>query len=354
MGLRVTGLKKLSFTLLLVSLFALPMTATAVRLQHLYEAEVDAAGRDTASRDAALAQALEQVLARLTGGGDALQGSVAAGLLENPGRFVEQFRFAEPPASDPTAGGLKLWVQFDGVSLARELKQAGLPYWGPERPGVLVWLAVDNRGQRYLVSENGDEQLAADVQQAGRQHGLPLTLPLMDLEDRQAIEFTDVWGSFSGRVESASQRYHPQAILTARLERRSAGQPWRGEWQLVDGGTRQTWNTRDGNLTETLDAGIAEAAGWLARRYAVVASAAGVHSLVVEDVRNLDDYARVSGYLASLSPVDRVDVLRVERHTVEFNLELSADERSLLQLIALGRVLRRVDDPSAWRFRLQP
>ena len=86
----------------------------------------------------------------------------------------------------------------------------------------------------------------------------------------------------------------------------------------------------------------------------MVASAAGTHSLVVEDVRSLDDYARVYDYLAALSPVDHVDVLHVGQHTVEFNLTLSADERSLLQLIALGRILQRMDDPAVWRFHLQP
>ena len=330
------------------------MAASAVRLDRLYEAEVVADGRDNAARDAALSRALETVLVRLTGSRTTLQDPAAAGLLEKPGQFVEQYSYTESPAGDTQPAELKLWVQFDGVSLARELRRAGLPYWGAERPGVMVWLAIDDRGRRYLVSENGAEQLTSTLQQVGQERGLPLTLPLMDLEDQRAVEFTDVWGQFSGRIESASQRYRPQAILTARLSRREAGGQWRGDWQLDDSGTRQSWSTRDGSLAAALDSGIAQGAEWLARRYAVVSTAAGVRNLVVDDVRTLEDYARVSGYLASLSPVDHVDVVRADQHSVEFNLALSADERSLLQLIALGRVLRRVDDPAVWRFRLQP
>ena len=71
------------------------------------------------------------------------------------GASVNDFRFVEPSAGDTQQGGLKLWAQFDGVSLARELRQAGLPYWGPERPDVLVWLAIDDHGRRYLASETG-------------------------------------------------------------------------------------------------------------------------------------------------------------------------------------------------------
>jgi hypothetical protein len=92
----------------------------------------------------------------------------------------------------------------------------------------------------------------------------------------------------------------------------------------------------------------------LAQRYAMIATQAGMRALVVDGVRNLGDYARVSAYLASLGPVDRVDVLRVTDQEIEFNLKLSADERKLQQLIALGRVLRRSEDPAVWRFQLQP
>jgi hypothetical protein len=168
------------------------------------------------------------------------------------------------------------------------------------------------------------------------------------------VKFTDVWGGFFGAVEAASERYRPQAILTVRLERNSPTGEWRADWQLVDGPHQQSWRTHAENLEEVVDAGVADASEWLAQRYAVVATQAGLRTLLVEGVRDLKDYARVSQYLASLSPVERVDVLRVEEQEVEFNLELSADEHSLLQVIMLGRVLQRTADPLAWRFRLNP
>ena len=65
-------------------------------------------------------------------------------------------------------------------------------------------------------------------------------------------------------------------------------------------------------------------------------------------------YARVSRYLKALTPVEQVQVTRVDGQEVEFDLRLSADERSLLQVITLGKMLQRVDDPSSWRFRYIP
>ena len=113
------------------------------------------------------------------------------------------------------------------------------------------------------------------------------------------------------------------------------------------------------SLEAAVDQGIGEASEWLAVQYAVIATDAAMRSLVVEGVEGLEDYARVSKYLASLTPVDEVQVSRVNGQEVEFSLTLNSQERTLLQVITLGRVLQAVEGPasenlSSWRFRLNP
>lgn len=339
--------------ILLLCLLTAAGGAQAARINTLFQAEVDAAGRSIAQRDAALSEALSEVLVRLTGSRATVSNSAAGKWLSAPGRFVQQFRFKETPAGAGQPQRLSLWVQFDGVALARELRAAGLPYWGQERPDVLVWLAVDDNGRRYLVAESSEMLAARTLRRSGPRYGLPLTLPLLDLEDRRAIEFTDVWGGFSGPIEAASVRYRPQLVLTGRLERASGG-GWRAEWQLLDGGAGQNWRAHGPGLAATVDAGIGDAAEWLALRYAAVAADSSLRTLVVEDVHNLSDYARVSDYLTSLSPVERVEVVRAGENEVEFALTLGADERNLLQIITLGKVLHSQEQPDSWRFRLKP
>ena len=132
---------------------------------------------------------------------------------------MQQFRFREAPA-EPPVERLSLWVQFDGVALAREVRAAGLPYWGSERPDLLFgWRSmtvVDATWCPKPVEPRRNRCVAA-----GKRHGLPLTLPLIDLEDQRAIQFTDVWGGFTGTIATASRRYRPQVVLTGRLERSS-------------------------------------------------------------------------------------------------------------------------------------
>lgn len=339
-------------TLLLCLLMAVTV-AQAARLNTLFEAEVGAAGRGTAQRDAALSEALAEVLVRLTGSRAVLSGDEPRKWLAAPGRFVQQFRFKESGAAAGSTPELTLWVQFDGVALARELRTGGLPYWGKERPDLLVWLAVDDSGRRYLVAESAERLAANTLRRAGVRYGLPLTLPLLDLEDQRAIQFTDVWGGFSGTIEAASVRYRPQLVLTGRLER-AAGGGWRADWQLLDGGAGQSWRAHGAGLAASIDNGIGDAAEWLALRYAAVAADSSQRTLLVEGVQSLSDYARVSDYLASLSPVERVEVLRAGESEVEYALTLGADERTLLQIITLGKILQSQQGPDSWRFHLKP
>lgn len=353
-GLALTKMKSLILNYCIAGLLALLAAAApvhAVPVGDLFQAEVDAAGRDTAARDAALQRALQEVLVRVTGSARTLQQGGASRLLQQPGRFVEQYRFEEVEGAADRQ--LRLWVQFDGVALAREIRAAGLSYWGSERPDVLLWLAVDDRARRYLVSEAADSAGAEAVTRAARLHGLPVTLPLMDLEDQRALQFTDVWGGFLGAVESASQRYRPQVILVGKLDSSGAGGSWRSSWNLLAAGTSQSWSGNAGDMYAAVQQGIARTTEWLADQYAVADARSSVRTLTVEGIRGVEDYARVSGYLASLTPVDRVHVARVTDQEVQFELTLSAQERSLLQVITLGRVLQAAGDPLAWHFRLR-
>jgi len=44
----------------------------------------------------------------------------------------------------------------------------------------------------------------------------------------------------------------------------------------------------------------------------------------------------------------------VSGEEVEFNLQLRAEERTLRQLITLGKSLQPGGDPTLWRFQLNP
>ena len=155
-------------------------------------------------------------------------------------------------------------------------------------------------------------------------------------------------------LEAASQRYRPQVLLVGKVGHSGASGGWRGAWTLLGAGAQQSWISHAAKLETAIEQGISEASEWLALQYAAVATDTSVRSLIVEGVRGLEDYGRVSSYLASLTPVDELQVARISDQEVEFALHLNSEERNLLQVITLGKVLQAIEDPASWRFRLSP
>ncbi|MGA7802261.1 MAG: hypothetical protein WCC36_15800, partial [Gammaproteobacteria bacterium] len=102
--------------------------------------------------------------------------------------------------------------------------------------------------------------------------------------------------------------------------------------------------------------GVDGAADRLAGRLAVRLGAGGMTplSLTVDGVQSLADYARVSKYLASLTPVQQLDVSRVDNGQVTFQLKLDGAAGALDQAIALGSVLHPVAGGPARTYRLSP
>jgi len=332
-------------------LLTFDQSALAAHLDKLFQADAPATGRDVEARQAALQQALATVLVRITGDAGVVNSEAGQQLLDKPGRFVAQFRFSETPSTVPgEAAMLRLWAQFDEVALRRALRERGLPYWGRDRPDVLVWLAVDDMGRRFLVSDSSENSLAGELRDAAQQFGLPASLPLLDLQDQHAVSFSDLWGGFLGAVQKASERYRPQVVLVGRLEH-SRGD-WSGQWSLLGAGARQNWATHAASGEAVVHAGVAEAAGLLGTQYAMVASDQTSQVVSVQGIGKLADYARVQAYLASLSPVEQVQVAMVAGDEVQFSLRLNTSEQSLMRLIRLGRTLEPVNDDSDWQFRL--
>lgn len=336
---------------LLIGLLALvPALAVQAAGEDLFRIEVPVTDRSPASRDAALAEALDGVLVRLTGVAEPRTLPGADAVLGQPARFVRAFQYREGPE-----GGLLLEVTFEPAALEQAVRAAGLPLWGRDRPDVLLWLAVENNGQRRLLASD-DEQTAAGqaLKAAARRRGLPLVLPLMDLDDRRAIGVADVWGGFVERAVAAARRYGAPAVMTGRVERRGSG-GWSGRWTLVFGGETLSWASDGASLETAIAAGIDGLADRLAARLAVRSGGleTGHLLLEVEGVAGLADYARVLRHLEGLDVVRSVRLQALQAGVMRLDLAVDGGLAALARSLALGRVLEPVDAAGS-RYRLMP
>lgn len=342
-------------------------TAAAVPVAGLYRAVVPVAGQGPEERRDGIRAALEEVLVRVTGRAEAPRDPRAAPLLEAAGRFVEGYRFL-PADGRPGAEGLplgmqRLEVRFQREPLEQALYRAGLPVWGRDRPAVLLWLAVRTPRGRELVGGEPQPAVQQALREAARRRGLPLMLPLLDLEDRARLSEAEVWAGFAEPALAAAERYAPGAVALGRLE--PGGPGWTGRWSLYLGGQPLDQGRVEARAAEEAAAALAEAlAEALARRYALVLSPGERDRalLRVEGVHDLAAYARTLRYLESLEPVAGVRLRRVDGEGLTLELRLRTDRQGLRQVLALGEVLEPLPegtaggsaDDAALRYRLRP
>lgn len=330
------------FFLVLVLLAAIMPGANADPVRDLYAANVAVHDQSAEVRAAALTDALGQVLVKITGTQAVLETAEAKALLQNPARYLQQYRYeaVRPIPLDPAMPRLALHAEFDAAAVERQVRNAGLPLWGRERPLTLVWLAMSDNNERQLLGATSTAPVTAALQRAAVRRGLPLALPAMDKDDATRVSFMDVWGVYEEPLLAAAERYSPDAVLSGSVF--SAGNDlWAGRWTLLRDGQRQRWEISGATPEMIATMAMDMLAEHYADEFAVHSGGTRDHvTLEVSEVSALKDYAAVQSYLASLSTVKDVRLVAVDAAGLRFELDLNGTVRGLEQSIALGRVLQ--------------
>ena len=342
----------LQLFILLSTLLLLVYPAHAVRMQNLYEAAVPVADQSPDTRKAALREILRSVVVKVTG-----QGVIPNSFFQPPPRMdnlVEQFGYESRSVENNNQRQLYLWSRLNPVRVKQLIRQAGLPIWPEERPATLVWLAVDDTADRQILAE-GDEHIVLDSLQLAAEHrGLPIVLPLMDLEESSMVEYESIAAMQMDPLRIPSGKYASHHVLVGHIQRVDKGL-WRARWKLM-GEDEQVITTPVGPLADIVASGINPLASRIAGQFSSVTyiDSEQYIDLAIDDINGAADYARSLNYLESLSLVSQVDVVGVQDRKVNFRLHTKADLASVLQVIDLGRVLYARDTIDQLVFGLNP
>ncbi len=332
--------------MLCLVLLTTPWVASA-QIENLQQASVAVDSQAPGERGAAFEEALERVVVRLTGRVDAVEAARAAGVLESPKRFVQQFRYDEDEE-----GGLRLSARFDGAALRAALVDAEIPVWQSARPPVLVWLVEDGAGGRHLVDGNGE--VAASLREPADAVGIPLLFPLLDLEDQRQVSVTDVTGGFDEPVLEASERYGTPLVLIGTL--RHDGSLVRTRWSLLIAGEASRWDGVANSTEQAFERAAMALAERLRPDYSALPdldSDAGL-SIWIAGIDALGAYARAERVLGELPGIEEVTAAEIVGDRVRVRLEISVSrdraERELTRASALELAERdrpQVGDPAA-------
>jgi hypothetical protein len=314
----------------------------AAVVRGLYSAEVPVENQSDAVRSRGFERALREVFVKVSGDSRVRNDPELDAVLRRAPRYVREFSYTTHAPADSSGGTPSLWlrVSFDATSVDRLLRESGLPVWGKERPSTLLWLAVQGGRERSIVGSDSDASLLESIAKAAEGRGVPVLLPLMDLEDRSHVNFADFLGGFDESVLAASERYGADAILIASLSRRNSGS-WYGRFTLRSGGLHESRELNAGSADALIRSGIDFMADQLAGQYAYPSQQAGETTVVLQvtGVDALTDYARVLSYLSGLSLVSSVEPRRLAQGSVRYAMSVRGGRADLQRVIALGSVL---------------
>lgn len=184
----------------------LSFMVSAAQVTDLYQGKAPTSG-DMA---AAQSQALGEVLIKVTGKRDILTQPAVVKALTAPGEFVQHYGYQD-------VGPVKfLKADFDVSKVNALVAESKFALLGPARPQVAIWLVI-NEGERRILPDQSSDGWAAALRTQAQAMGLPVSIPLMDLDDNMAVNATDVWGRFADPILKASQRYGAEMVVLGKL-----------------------------------------------------------------------------------------------------------------------------------------
>ena len=303
--------------LFVFALSVISLPAFAVPTTGLYQVRTALPSQQPEERAAALGQALDILVVRLTGDTAALQSEAVAELRKDPQQLISQYGVE----------GSSLVVDFDPLTTESRLREAGIPLWGANRPLLLVWWLDEVDGSTTLVGDS--QELAAPVQAAAQNRGLPIRLPLADLDEQLAATTENLGAAQPDGLQVVSQRYAADALLGVIAQ--SSGDKWQGQWRLWLGDSREQGTAEGADQAALADAVMLAVSQRLAPRFVAAPGAAQSITLVVQGV----DLARMAELDRLLTPF-AARLRKAQGNTLTYLVNASPEQ--LRAQLALGQL----------------
>ncbi|MDQ7072916.1 MAG: DUF2066 domain-containing protein [Gammaproteobacteria bacterium] len=313
----------------------------ATTLTSLYQSQLPVSSQSAEERAQLAPKALKRVLLKVVGDSQRLNSTDLTTLLDQADQFIEQYQYhrMNTISDDLTQPDiLELQFTFNEQELNQAIKQIGLPIWGKSRPEILLWVVVDNVGERMIINEDSHIiSIANALKHTFKERGVFVIMPLMDLHDQLNINAADLWAGFSEPIINASQRYDAQVIVVARVSLNSQGM-MHIKWQSINTDKQEQWLSSGANALTT---GLAELADRTARSYTQDTDDhnAQRYVLQISNVKGYGDYIRIKKYLSNLITISNVELAQLTSNSVEINIVLSSNISTLNRTLAIDRVL---------------
>jgi hypothetical protein len=330
----------------LAAMLLLAAQAQAVTVNNLYSANVALQGSGQEALSASYSAGLREVLVRVAGSRGVLEREGIDAVLGTAESMLTSYQVLSAGAES------RVQMSFGAVAVTQALASIQAPVWGANRPLTLAWIALEEKGERALITDTGpldgaSAEFRSGLENASRIRGLPLVLPVAEAAGNREL-LSDIWGQFVSRVRSTSNDVGRDVMALVRVSR--SGDQWRAGW-VMDGFSADS----SGEQVVSADSPAALAQALVDRwtelyvsRYGASGGEAGKQptvDLVLQGVTRLADYAEVTRALAQINAVDSAAPVEVKGSELTLRLTFSGELDQLREYITLDS--RLVSQPAA-------
>ncbi len=329
-------------TLLLCLNLSFQVRAVEVRDLYLVKLPVAEQGR-TVLWNASL-KGFKEVMVRKSGSSEILRSPEVQSAYRKVTSYLQRFEYASQ--EDNTEFPYEIALYFEPRLIDGLIQQAKMPLWGSNRPLSIIWLAVEENFERKVVLESEEEgSLYPILKENAVRRGLPIIMPLMDLEDELAVSISDIWGRFPSAIKQASIRYPSDVVMYGRINQ--VGENWLGKFGYIIQDQEVVFDALGESKEEVVANMMDSLADRLCDKYCVVQEIGQKNELLVNvsNISNFKQFKAAESYLADLSSVNKVSVVKLSKYDVLFKLTLLGQINSTVEGIALSQKMVAIEPP---------
>ena len=301
----------------------------------LYDVEVLVVDESADTRWRVFKEGLDEVFIRISGD------SIVMDKLKRPpaSRYIKQYSY--DPVENPVTNeegevlGHRLKIQYNGSAMEKYLRDNGYPVWGEHRADVVVWLAIRDGRNEYVLKDTDQSLLKTAADDALQRRGIPERWPLYDYKDRKILKVADIRGGFKDPVAAASKRYSRGPAMTGSLIWN--GKTWQSSWSLLMAGGNRHWSIEDADYNKLINKAIDQAADAMGIVFAIHGVGKNQQlaavQLEIQAVNSIKKYRKLENYLRDLSAVEMAIPLKVDGQNAIFEVILRSSEEDFLNLI---------------------
>jgi len=334
------------------------LPAQAIEVDGLYRATIQVNSRDDAQeRRRAFSDALQEVLAKISGSSASTNPASIRRAMSNPEPYVEswstQTRMVSSQSNEVTNQQqlIEIVVNFYESEIDRLLDENSIPVWPANRPETLVWVVLEEElaDRRMLGSSdlNSSEVLIL-IKNIADRRGLPLLFPLLDLEDQLRLNINRLWDLDEDAILAASGRYQAESVLAIRLYKAINGELQAKSLYFFRDNVF-TFEQSELNEAEFLSGSINLASNELSQYYAVLLSGTDNSvqvNLQIDGIDSPADYSELLSYLNTLEGVNSFQLKEVTANSLYIQLNTGGQLRQLVETMALESSLQSATELS--------